>query len=41
MGLEGWGWGDVLPLFLDQEDHISPPDDLHRQGASGGSTIPA
>ncbi len=32
MGLEGWGWGDVLPLFLDQEDHVSPPDDLHRQG---------
>ena len=32
MGLEGWGWGDVLPLFLTQEDHVSPPDDLHRQG---------
>jgi choline dehydrogenase len=32
MGLEGWGWDDVLPLFLAQEDHIAPPSDLHRSG---------
>lgn len=34
MGLTGWGWDDVLPLFLDQEDHIAPPNDLHRQGGA-------
>jgi choline dehydrogenase-like flavoprotein len=32
MGLEGWGWDEVLPLFLAQEDHIDPPGDLHRSG---------
>ncbi len=32
LGLPGWGWDDVLPLFLDQEDHAAPPGPLHRQG---------
>ncbi len=32
MGLTGWGWDEVLPLFLSQEDHIAPPSDLHRSG---------
>jgi choline dehydrogenase-like flavoprotein len=32
LGLEGWGWDDVLPLFLAQEDHIAPPSPLHRSG---------
>src|SRR5579863_1788296 len=32
MGLSGWGWDDVLPLFLSQEDHIDPPGPLHSQG---------
>jgi choline dehydrogenase len=32
MGLAGWGWDDVLPLFLAQEDHIDPPGPLHAQG---------
>lgn len=31
-GLAGWGWDDVLPLFLAQEDHIAPPTPLHRSG---------
>jgi len=31
-GLEGWGWDDVLPLFLAQEDHIAPPTEHHRSG---------
>ncbi|MBU4434144.1 MAG: GMC family oxidoreductase N-terminal domain-containing protein [Alphaproteobacteria bacterium] len=31
-GLEGWGWDDVLPLFLAQEDHIAPPSAHHRSG---------
>ena len=33
-GLAGWGWDDVLPLFLDQEDHIAPPNEHHRQGGA-------
>lgn len=32
LGLDGWGWDDVLPCFLKQEDHANPPNDLHRQG---------
>ncbi|MBU6318682.1 MAG: GMC family oxidoreductase N-terminal domain-containing protein [Alphaproteobacteria bacterium] len=24
MGLSGWGWSDVRPLFLSHEDHFSP-----------------
>ena len=32
LGLNGWGWDDVLPLFLAQEDHIAPPGLLHRSG---------
>jgi choline dehydrogenase-like flavoprotein len=31
-GLEGWGWDEVLPLFLAQEDHIAPPGEHHRRG---------
>lgn len=33
MGLQGWGWDDVLPYFLKHEDHESPPNSKH---ASGG-----
>lgn len=32
LGLDGWGWDDVLPHFLAHEDHIAPPNDLHRSG---------
>ena len=32
LGLNGWGWEDVLPCFLKHEDHIDPPNDFHRQG---------
>jgi choline dehydrogenase len=32
LGLTGWGWDDVLPLFLAQEDHIAPPTEHHRSG---------
>lgn len=32
LGLTGWGWDDVLPLFLAQEDHIAPPNEHHRSG---------
>lgn len=33
MGLQEWGWDDVLPYFLKHEDHESPPNSKH---ASGG-----
>ncbi len=32
LGLTGWGWDDVLPLFMAQEDHISPPGPTHAYG---------
>ncbi len=32
LGLPGWGWDDVLPWFLAHEDHIAPPNELHRAG---------
>lgn len=32
MGLKGWGWNDVLPHFLQHEDHFAASDDLHRTG---------
>jgi choline dehydrogenase-like flavoprotein len=32
LGLAGWGWDDVLPYFLRHEDHIDPPNALHRSG---------
>ncbi|WP_460451462.1 GMC family oxidoreductase [Alsobacter sp. SYSU BS001988] len=32
LGLTGWGWEDVLPAFLAQEDHAAPPNAFHRSG---------
>ena len=32
LGLAGWGWDDVLPYFLKHEDHVAPPNALHRSG---------
>jgi choline dehydrogenase-like flavoprotein len=32
MGLPGWGWNDVLPYFLQHEDHFSGSGDMHRAG---------
>lgn len=32
MGLPGWGWDDVLPYFLAMENHVAPPNALHRSG---------
>lgn len=32
MGLTGWGWDDVLPVFLKHEDHENPPNALHAAG---------
>ena len=32
LGLSGWGWDDVLPLFLAQEDHVDPSGPHHRAG---------
>jgi choline dehydrogenase-like flavoprotein len=32
LGLPGWGWDDVAPLFIAQEDHSAPPGPLHRSG---------
>lgn len=32
LGLSGWGWDDVLPLFKQQEDHFRGATDLHGAG---------
>ena len=32
LGLPGWSWSDVLPVFLAHEDHAAPPNEAHRQG---------
>jgi choline dehydrogenase len=32
LGLAGWGWDDVLPYFLRQEDHHGGMSDLHGAG---------
>ena len=32
LGLEGWGWDDVLPVFKSHEDHFKGASDLHGTG---------
>ncbi|WP_137701133.1 GMC family oxidoreductase [Marimonas lutisalis] len=32
MGLTGWGWEDVLPLFRKSEDYVDGASDLHGEG---------
>ncbi len=32
LGLPGWGWDDVLPLFKRSEDYVDGPSDLHGAG---------
>jgi choline dehydrogenase-like flavoprotein len=32
LGLEGWGWDDVKPVFLKHEDHFLGPGDHHAVG---------
>ncbi len=32
MGLEGWGWDDVLPVFKSHEDHFRGASPLHGAG---------
>jgi choline dehydrogenase len=32
LGLEGWGWDDVLPYFLRHEDHHGGSGELHGEG---------
>lgn len=32
LGLTGWGWDDVLPLFKKHEDHADGPSEMHGAG---------
>ncbi len=32
LGNKGWGWDDVLPLFIKSEDHERGADDVHGSG---------
>ena len=34
MGLTGWGWDDLAPLFKDQEDNLASPGPLHGRGGA-------
>jgi choline dehydrogenase-like flavoprotein len=39
-GLPGWGWDDVLPYFLAHENHVAPPNELHRAGGEWSVDYP-
>ena len=32
LGLPGWGWNDVLPIFKQHEDHFLGPNEYHSTG---------
>lgn len=32
LGLPGWGWDDVLPLFKKSEDYVDGPSEMHGAG---------
>ena len=32
LGLQGWGWDDVLPIFKQHEDHFLGPNEYHATG---------
>src|SRR5450631_540937 len=34
LGLSGWGWNDVLPLFRRSEDYYGGEDEMHGAGGS-------
>ena len=34
LGLEGWSWDDVLPLFKQQEDHFAGASSMHGSGGN-------
>ncbi len=34
MGLAGWGWDDVLPVFKGHEDHFLGPSEFHGAGGA-------
>jgi choline dehydrogenase len=38
LGLEGWSWDDVLPLFKRSENHWGDADDYHAQGGPLSTT---
>jgi choline dehydrogenase-like flavoprotein len=37
LGLSGWGWDDVLPLFKHLDDHFLGDTEHHASGGNGGS----
>ena len=41
LGLAGWGWDDVLPYFLRQEDHHGGLSELHGVGRRMAGRAPA
>ncbi len=40
LGLEGWGWDDVLPFFLKHEDHVAGANAFHGSGGEWRVELP-
>ena len=40
LGLEGWGWDDVLPHFMRHEDHVAGASALHASGGEWRVELP-
>ncbi len=40
LGLEGWGWRDVLPLFRKQQDHFAGESEFHGKGGEWRTNLP-
>jgi choline dehydrogenase-like flavoprotein len=40
LGLPGWGWADVLPLFLKHEDHFGEAGEFHGRGGEWRNETP-
>ena len=40
LGLEGWGWSDVLPFFIRHEDHFGGESEFHGAGGEWRTNLP-
>ena len=40
MGLPGWGWAEVLPLFVRHEDHFGEASEFHGRGGEWRNEAP-
>jgi len=40
LGLQGWGWSDVLPFFIRHEDHFAGKSEFHGAGGEWRTNLP-